>query len=78
MACPTGIFGEDSYEPLYQNRAHYVSSGYATQWKALDSWWEEHGWAICQLLEPEATTSRRAYVEDRPGSKTRLTKAWDT
>ena len=42
-----------NYEPLYQNRSHYVSSGYATQWKALDSWWEEHGWAVCQLLEPE-------------------------
>lgn len=45
--------GQANYEPLYQNRSHYVSSGYATQWKALDSWWEEHGWAVCQLLEPE-------------------------
>ena len=44
---------QESYEPLYQNRSHYVSSGYATQWKALDAWWAEHGWAVCQLLEPE-------------------------
>jgi len=48
-----GISLTANYEPLYQNRSHYVSSGYATQWKALDSWWEEHGWAVCQLLEPE-------------------------
>lgn len=48
-----GISLTESYEPLYQNRAHYVSSSYATQWKALDAWWDEHGWAICQLLEPE-------------------------
>ncbi|CAE7596047.1 BHLH140 [Symbiodinium pilosum] len=48
-----GISLTESYEPLFQNRAHYVSSSYATQWKALDTWWEEHGWAVCQLLEPE-------------------------
>lgn len=48
-----GISLTENYEPLYQNRSHYVSSGYASQWKALDAWWDEHGWAICQLLEPE-------------------------
>ena len=49
------FFIEECYEPLFQNRAHYVSSGYATQWKSLDAWWDEHGWAVCQLLEPEAS-----------------------
>eukprot|EP00928_Gymnodinium_smaydae_P085518 TRINITY_DN68_c2_g1_i1.p1 TRINITY_DN68_c2_g1~~TRINITY_DN68_c2_g1_i1.p1 ORF type:complete len:773 (+),score=140.74 TRINITY_DN68_c2_g1_i1:74-2392(+) len=48
-----GISLTENYEPRYQNRAHYVSSSYATQWKALDAWWDENGWAICQLLEPE-------------------------
>ncbi|CAJ1395687.1 unnamed protein product [Effrenium voratum] len=48
-----GISLTECYEPLFQNRAHYVSSGYATQWKSLDAWWDEHGWAVCQLLEPE-------------------------
>jgi atypical dual specificity phosphatase len=48
-----GISLTENYEPRYQNRSHYVSSGYATQWKALDSWWNDNGWAICQLLEPE-------------------------
>jgi tetratricopeptide (TPR) repeat protein len=48
-----GISLTENYEPRYQNRSHYVSSGYATQWKALDRWWDDNGWAICQLLEPE-------------------------
>lgn len=48
-----GISLSENWEPLFQNRSHYVSSAFATQWKALDTWWEEHSWAICQLLEPE-------------------------
>jgi len=48
-----GISLTENWEPRFQNRAKYVSSKYATQWKALDSWWEEHSWEICQLLEPE-------------------------
>merc|ERR1712241_1642543 len=41
------------YEPRFQNRAHYVTSTTATQWQALDAWWDEHAWAVCRLLEPE-------------------------
>merc|ERR1712060_212577 len=48
-----GISLSENFEPLFQNRSHYVTSKYATQWKGLDSWWEEHSWEICQLLEPE-------------------------
>lgn len=48
-----GISLTADYEPLFQNRSHYVMSSYATQWKAVDTWWGEHGWAVCQLLEPE-------------------------
>jgi len=48
-----GISLTEAYEPRFQNRAHYVTSSTATQWQALDAWWEEHGWAVCQLLEPE-------------------------
>jgi len=48
-----GISLSEHYEPQYQNRSHYVTSSYATQWKALDTWWETNGWAVCQLLVPE-------------------------
>merc|ERR1719263_884517 len=48
-----GISLTENYEPLFQNRAHYVTSSYAAQWKALDTWWENNAWAICQILVPE-------------------------
>lgn len=48
-----GISLTSAYEAQFQNRAHYVTSAYATQWKALDSWWDTHSWAVCQILEPE-------------------------
>lgn len=41
------------YTILAQNRSHFVSAESATQFKSLDRWLEEHGWALCQLLEPE-------------------------
>jgi atypical dual specificity phosphatase len=48
-----GISLTADWEPRFQNRAKYVTSKYATQWKALDQWWEEHSWEVCRLLEPE-------------------------
>jgi predicted kinase len=48
-----GISLSENWEPRFQNRAKYVTSKYATQWKGLDAWWEEHSWEISQLLEPE-------------------------
>lgn len=48
-----GISLTESWEPRFQNRAKEVTSKYATQWKGLDAWWEEHSWEISQLLEPE-------------------------
>jgi atypical dual specificity phosphatase len=41
------------YEVRCQNRAHFVTSASHAQWRSLDTWLEEHSWALCQLLEPE-------------------------
>jgi len=48
-----GISLSENWEPSFQNRAKEVTSKYATQWKGLDAWWDEHSWEISQLLEPE-------------------------
>ena len=42
-----------SYEILAQNRSHHVNPQSHTQFRPLAGWLDEHGWAICQLLEPE-------------------------
>jgi len=41
------------YEIRAQNRSHYVNATSHTQFRSLDSWLADHGWALCQLLEPE-------------------------
>jgi len=41
------------YEIVAQNRSHTVNAESHTQFRPLASWQEEHGWALCQLLEPE-------------------------
>lgn len=48
-----GISLTRDYEPQFQHRAHYVSSSHAAQWEALDVWWDDNRWAVCQLLEPD-------------------------
>merc|ERR1712146_658936 len=48
-----GLSLTSAYEILAQNRSHYVNSQSATQFRALDGWLAEHGWALCQLLVPE-------------------------
>jgi len=48
-----GISLSAEYEVRFQNRAKYVTSAYASQWKGLDAWKEEHASEICTLLEPE-------------------------
>ncbi|EOD30937.1 hypothetical protein EMIHUDRAFT_202976 [Emiliania huxleyi CCMP1516] len=42
-----------AYEIRVQNRSHYVNERTHAQFKALGRWLDEHGWALCRLLEPE-------------------------
>jgi len=42
-----------NYEIRAQNRSHYVNEHTHGQFKPLPSWLDVHGWALCQLLEPE-------------------------
>ena len=49
-----GISITASYEIVCQNRGHYVTANTHAQWKPLGSWLDEHSWALCQLLTPEA------------------------
>jgi atypical dual specificity phosphatase len=42
----------DTFEVLFQNRAHYVSSATATQFKKLGHWLTQHRGALFELLEP--------------------------
>lgn len=48
-----GISLTMDYELQFQNRAKYVTSAYASQWKGLGAWQSEYAGAICMLLEPE-------------------------
>jgi atypical dual specificity phosphatase len=41
------------YELRAQNRAHYVTSESAPQFRALGGWLDAHGWALCALLKPD-------------------------
>eukprot|EP00747_Dinoflagellata_sp_TGD_P077557 gnl/TRDRNA2_/TRDRNA2_159640_c1_seq1.p1 gnl/TRDRNA2_/TRDRNA2_159640_c1~~gnl/TRDRNA2_/TRDRNA2_159640_c1_seq1.p1 ORF type:complete len:786 (+),score=169.28 gnl/TRDRNA2_/TRDRNA2_159640_c1_seq1:70-2358(+) len=48
-----GISLTKDYELQFQNRSHHVTSAYASQWKGLDDWKEQHAGTICMMLEPE-------------------------
>lgn len=48
-----GLSLTKDYEIRAQNRSHFVNPKTHAQFKPLAHWIEEHGWAICQLLEPE-------------------------
>lgn len=41
------------FQILAQNRSHFVNTQSHTQFRPLQAWLDEHGWALCQLLEPE-------------------------
>jgi atypical dual specificity phosphatase len=42
----------DTYKILFQNRSHYVTSAYATQFRKLDVWEQQHREELFQILEP--------------------------
>jgi protein-tyrosine phosphatase/predicted kinase len=42
----------DTYKIMYQNRSHYVSSAYATQFKKLDMWENENREDLFKILIP--------------------------
>ena len=42
------------YEIIAQNRSHTVNPESHSQFRPLAAWLAEHGWALCQLLKPEA------------------------
>ena len=48
-----GISLTKEYEFRVQNRSHTVNENTHAQFRPLGAWLDEHGWALCQLLEPE-------------------------
>ncbi|EOD26859.1 hypothetical protein EMIHUDRAFT_430115 [Emiliania huxleyi CCMP1516] len=48
-----GISLTADYQFRCQNRSHFVNPQSHAQFKPLAGWLEEHGWALCSLLEPE-------------------------
>lgn len=67
-----GISLDSQFRPRYQGRSKWVTSSSDPQFRGLDDWFNEHGAALCEILEPNCDIlfgEWCAYLHSVPYSK---------